>query len=63
MQRGIRLFGWIFIIGGCAALYVSAFCPAFQTVQAAHYLMGTFFGVVHLAYGIYLYFTERKKTP
>jgi hypothetical protein len=23
--------------------------------------MGLFFGVVHLAYGIYLYFTERKR--
>jgi hypothetical protein len=27
----------------------------------AHYLMGTFFGVFHLAYGIYLYFTEKRK--
>lgn len=61
MQRGIRLFAWLFIGGGCLALYVMTFCPPFQTTEAAHHLMGTFFGVLHLAYGIYLYFTERKK--
>ncbi len=27
---------------------------------SAHWLMGFFFGVLHLAYGAYLYLTERK---
>jgi hypothetical protein len=62
MQRGIRLFGWIFIGGGCIFLFTAIFCPAFQkTSEAAHYLMGIFFGALHLAYGIYLYFTEQRK--
>ena len=61
MQRGIRLFGWIFIIGGCVALYVTILYPVFQTSEAGHYLMGIFFGVLHLAYGTYLYFTEQRK--
>jgi hypothetical protein len=28
---------------------------------AANWLMGFFFGALHLAYGIYLSFTEQKK--
>jgi len=27
----------------------------------AHGIMGFFFGVLHLAYGVYLYFTEQRK--
>jgi hypothetical protein len=35
--------------------------PQTGTIEIAHYLMGVFFGVLHLGYGIYLYFTERKR--
>ena len=28
---------------------------------SAHWLMGFFFGVLHLAYGVYLYLTEKRK--
>lgn len=61
VQRGIRLFGWGFIIGGCGALVAGVFRPDLQTAEAGHYLMGIFFGVLHLAYGIYLYFTEKSR--
>jgi hypothetical protein len=27
----------------------------------AHGIMGFFFGVLHLAYGIYIYFTEQRR--
>jgi hypothetical protein len=62
MMRGIKWFGWVFIV--CAILLM-------LSIEAAHYpigrpvansIMGVFFGGLHLAYGSYLYFTE-KKTP
>jgi len=61
MTRGIRLFAWGFILGGCAALVAGVFRPALQTPEAAHYLMGIFFGALHFAYGVYLYFTEKSR--
>ncbi len=61
MERGIKLFGWLFILCGCAVFYGQSLWPQLRTAEAAHYIMGTFFGVFHLAYGIYLYFTERRK--
>jgi hypothetical protein len=30
-------------------------------LTCAHGIMGFFFGVLHLAYGVYLYFTEQRK--
>ncbi len=62
MQNRMKLFGWIFIIGGCAVLFASTSWPALRTPEAAHYLMGSFFGVLHLGCGIYLYFTEKQRT-
>ncbi len=62
MQNRMRLFGWMFILGGCGVLFASASWPAIRTIQAAHYLMGGFFGVLHIACGIYLYFTETRRT-
>jgi hypothetical protein len=60
MPRGMRLFGWIFILGGCGLLALGT--PDWAERQTyAHGLMGSFFGLLHLAYGIYLYFTEQRK--
>jgi hypothetical protein len=61
MPRGIRLFGWAFILGGCGALVAGVFRPVLQNPEATHYLMGIFFGALHLAYGVYLYFTEKSR--
>ena len=61
MQRGIKLLGWIFVISGASLLVGYGSCPWLKTPQAAHYLMGIFFGLLHLAYGGYLYFTEKAK--
>jgi len=60
MQNRMKRFGWIFIIGGCAVLFASTAWPGLRTPEAAHYLMGGFFGVLHVACGIYLYFTEKQ---
>ena len=57
MTRGVKLFGWAFILAGCGLFAVDL--PA-EELYIAHGIMGVFFGLLHLAYGIYLYFTERK---
>ena len=60
MPRGVKLFGWVFIGMACACLlYVGIVQPAGR--WNAHWLMGFFFGVLHLAYGAYLYLTEKGK--
>ena len=44
-----------------SSLIVTPSVPSLQQAQATNYLMGVFFGVLHLAYGIYLYFTEPQR--
>ncbi|MGN6553111.1 MAG: hypothetical protein ACTHLW_05260 [Verrucomicrobiota bacterium] len=60
--RGLRLFGWLFVLGGCAVLlfWVLIGFHTDRPQQTGHVLMGFFFGVLHLAYGTYLSATERK---
>lgn len=62
MTRGIKLFGWFFIIAamGVQAALVTEGGP--HSPERAHLLMGVFFGGFHLAYGIYLQSTERRQT-
>jgi hypothetical protein len=59
MQRGIKLLGWIFVVGSCVALFAVNSTAGWQTSTVAHLIMGVFFGLVHLAYSVYLYFTEK----
>jgi hypothetical protein len=65
MTRGMRLFGWVIIGGGCAAfsfLLMTSQPPSDQALlQLSHGLMGFFFGALHLSYGVYLYFTEPRR--
>jgi tetrahydromethanopterin S-methyltransferase subunit B len=62
VQRGIRLFGWVMALasmGLLAFVELSEHDP--QTLgPGIHLLMGGLFGVSHLAYGGYLYSTEKK---
>jgi len=62
MPRGIKLLGWIFIVCGCGWMGVCATCTAERawSPTAGHALMGGVFGGLHLAHGIYLYFTEPR---
>src|SRR5687767_13965307 len=58
--RGIRLLGWLFILGGCSLTLSSlAVNVRLQYVQS-HLIMGLFFGGLQLAYGIYLHFTDTQ---
>ena len=58
--RGLALFGRILVLLGCGLLLASPIVPG-DVPNAAHYVMGTVFGLLQIAYGIYLYFTERKR--
>ena len=60
MPRGIRLLGWLFIIGGTLLLLGLAALPEPPEFRFAHVVMGVGFGGLHLVYGIYLHFTEKK---
>jgi len=60
MPRGMRLFGWLYIGLACASLLTLALTA--DTVEiSAHWLMGFFFGIMHLGYGAYLMLTEKRK--
>jgi hypothetical protein len=61
MQRGIKLFAWLFLLGSSLLLFGYSSLPPLQSPESAHNIMGGFFGVLHLAYGIYLYFTEHQR--
>jgi hypothetical protein len=59
MPRGIRLFGWAFILIGC--LLGSVLCLGGPpSIVAANWAMGVLFGGAHLAYGVYLNFSEQS---
>ncbi len=60
MPRGMKMFGWAFIVGGCGLLALGL-PDGIGRSEYAHGIMGFFFGILHLAYGIYLYFTERHR--
>ena len=58
LPRGMKIFGWSFVCGGC--LLFLAGIPDLPRVMYAHGVMGLFFGLLHQAFGVYLYLTEKK---
>jgi len=63
MPRGIRLFAWAFILFACCKtilLFVDVFVCNSTPLNSGHMAMGVSFGLLHLVYGIYLYFTEKR---
>lgn len=58
ISRGIRILGWGYVFIGCLLL-VKLIC-AKQFPLQPHLLMAGVFGGLHLACGIYLYFTEKR---
>jgi hypothetical protein len=60
MPRGMKLFGWIYIVLSIGCLLVLAIGN--ETIDiSAHWLMGFFFGILHLAYGAYLFLSKKGK--
>lgn len=60
MPRGVRWLGWIFIFVGTLLLASLGVTENALERIPPHLLMGGIFGGLHLSYGIYLYFTEKK---
>jgi hypothetical protein len=62
VARGLKWFGWIYIVTACGILTYNQFgyAPAALDLNP-HLLMGFFFGVLHLVCGAYLYLTEKGK--
>ena len=59
MRRGIRLLGWWFVLLAIIWFFGSFTLAGWQGTEAAHYAMGATFGLLQLAYGVYLHFSER----
>jgi hypothetical protein len=59
VSRGMRWFGWVFLIIG-TGIVVGEIGGGRRFEISPHLLMAAIFGGLHLAYGIYLYFTEKK---
>ena len=60
LPRGVRWLGWIFVLVGSVLPLVFSWSENHEKVVSSHLLMGGIFGGLHLTYGIYLYFTEKK---
>jgi uncharacterized membrane protein YfcA len=60
MPRGMKWFGWIYVGLACTTLCILAVEQP-KVEISAHWFMGFFFGVLHLAYGAYLYLSEKRK--
>jgi hypothetical protein len=58
LPRGMKVFGWCLIIGGCS-LFAGGIPPLAPGVYP-YGIMGLFFGLFHQFYGIYLFMTETK---
>ncbi len=66
VSRGLRLYGWVFVSGGCTifagALFVTGRKEFHDAAwQTSHWVMGGQFGLIQLAYGIYLYVTGEEQ--
>lgn len=59
ISRGMRIFGWVYI--GCTIALFFYHIQGGLYLLNPHYLMGFFFGVLHLACGAYLFLTEKGK--
>ncbi len=61
MPRGVRLFGWLIVVLAAIGLFAVTFFEPDATARLDHLVMGGLFGVLHLAYAVYLYMTEPRK--
>jgi len=60
--RGLRWFGLLNLIPACAAVPFLMESPEGLPWRTPHLVMGAWFGVLHLVFGAWLYFTERKES-
>jgi hypothetical protein len=62
MPRGMKLFGWVIIAAASVAALAARFLDTPGGFVADHAFMTGVFGLMHLAYGVYLYVTEARKS-
>jgi len=60
MARGIKWLGWVFIASALLFTLVIYSIRWEGGPLAANWVMGVFFGALQAAYGVYLYFTEKR---
>lgn len=60
MRRGIRMFGWIILLLGCAGFLLDRPGSGNGLVDLGYGIMGVVFGLLHLLYGLYLFATEKR---
>ena len=65
MPRGVRIFGWGYVLAGvggiaCCIFHLLSFEPDFPFLNS-NIAMGALFGGGHMAYGLYLHFTEKPE--
>lgn len=60
MARGIKLSGIIFLFCGLISLLLDWINLEYPPLFVSNLSMGVTFGGLHFAYGVYLYFTEKK---
>lgn len=61
VARGLKWFGWLYILLAIGIMIFFPIAGISIYSPSPHYLMGFFFGVLHLIYGAYLYLTEKGK--
>jgi hypothetical protein len=64
MPRGIKALGWAFILFGVLLVALNFITPLkdlLLLLKDGDLPMGASFGGMHFAYGIYLYFTEKRE--
>jgi len=58
MPRGMKVLGWSLVLCG-AGLFAVGIPDSVSRLDYGYGIMGFFFGLVQLGYGVYLYFTEK----
>lgn len=61
MPRGMKLFGWLIIAATGLALLFAVLVEPRASSRLDHAFMGALFGLLHVAYGIYLRVTEPRE--
>lgn len=60
MKRGIRVFGWLVVLCGCAGFLLGEPHTSQGIADLGYGVMGGVFGLLHLLYGLYLFATEKR---
>jgi len=61
MRRGFRVFGWGYILAGLVFFEFNLIPRLESFLDNPNIAMGVLFGGGHAAYGLYLYFTEKRE--